>query len=285
MGFTITQGKLEKRMRNLVMVGLLGVLSAAVFATEESAPLPWKKSGLKIGGQAATADSSVTLGINNLGLNINLEEALGMDSSTTSAYVYAYFRNSNNPRHHFDISWFTLKRSSTKTLGQDIVIGDTTFPLGTTVSTYLDMDIIKSSYSYSFIMDDRVDLAFSAGLYILPLSFGIDATGAFQANEGESITAPLPVFGFRGDIALAPKWILHQRAQMFYLEYEDFKGGITDLGFGIEWRPLKYMGFGLDLSSFMARVHAEGGDYPGLDFVGDVQIKTVGLMLYASVFH
>ncbi|MFC1764442.1 hypothetical protein ACFL6U_20530 [Planctomycetota bacterium] len=247
--------------------------------------MPWKKSGLRIGGQAATADSSVTLGINNLGVNVDLEEALGADTSTTSAYVYAFFRNSKNPKHRYDLSWYSLKRSSSKTIGQDITIGDTTFPLGTTINSHLDMDIIKSSYSYSFIQDDRVDLALSAGLYILPIRFGIEASGAFQGNEGESITAPLPVFGFRGDIALAPKWILHQRAQLFYLEYGAFKGGISDLGIGVEWRPLKNVGLGVDLTSFMMRVHAEGGDYPGVDFVGDLRLRTVGLMLYGSVFH
>lgn len=274
-------------MRNLVMMSLLGVLSAAIFAaeTEEAPTMPWKKSGLRIGGQVATASSSLTLGINNLGVNVNLEEALGLDTSVSSAYAYFYFRNSRNPRHRFDLSWVTIQRDSSKTLGQDITIGDTTFPTGTTVRSSYNMDIFKSSYSYSFLQDDRVDLAVTAGLYILPISFSFEATGAIQANEGESITAPLPVFGFRGDIALTPKWILRHRAQVFYLEYEEFQGGITDLGIGIEWRPLKYLGLGFDLSSFTMRVHAEGGDYPGVDFVGDMRFETVGLMLYGSVFH
>lgn len=285
--FSQIQRKTEDMMRNLVMMSLLGVLSAAIFAaeTEEAPTMPWKKSGLRIGGQVATADSSLTLGINNLGVNVNLEEALGLDTSVRSGYAYFFFRNSKSPKHRFDLSWVTLQRDSSKTLGQDITIGDTTFPLGTTVRSSYNMDIFKSSYSYSFIQDDRVDLAISAGLYILPVSFSIEATGAVQGNEADSITAPLPVFGFRGDIALTPKWILHQRAQVFYLEYDNYSGGVTDLGFGIEWRPLKHVGVGIDLSSFTMRVHAEGDDYPGLDFIGDMRFETVGLMLYGSVFH
>ena len=64
------------------------------------------------------------------------------------------------------------------------------------------------------------------GLYIMPISFGIKATGLVDEKGDAKFTAPLPTVGFRMDVALAPKWFFRSGTQIFYLEYQQFKGSI-----------------------------------------------------------
>lgn len=53
------------------------------------------------------------------------------------------------------------------------------------------------SYSYSFFQDDRVDLAVSIGVYVMPIDFGVKVSGVLDEGGSEKFTAPLPVFGLR----------------------------------------------------------------------------------------
>ena len=112
--------------------------------------MPWKQSGLRVGANVTTTESRISLGINNLGFAADLEKALGLKTTTTVARVGTFFRTSKNPRHQCDIGWYAIRRDGQNTLGRDITIGETTFALGTTVNTDLDIDIYKGNYSYSF---------------------------------------------------------------------------------------------------------------------------------------
>jgi hypothetical protein len=77
------------------------------------------------------------------------------------------------------------------------------------------LDIYELAYSYSFLQDDRIDLAALIGLYVMPIDFGINVAGLVNVNESEKFTAPLPVVGLRMDIALAPRWFLRTGTQIF----------------------------------------------------------------------
>ena len=87
-----------------------------------------------------------------------------------------------------------------------------------------NMDIFQLNYSYSFIQDDRLDFAGIAGLYVMPISLGLDVTGLVDDQADQSFTAPLPALGLRLDILLAQKWYFRSSTQLFYIEYEDYTG-------------------------------------------------------------
>ena len=89
-----------------------------------------------------------------------------------------------------------------------------------------NMDIFQLNYSYSFIQDERLDFAGLAGLYIMPISIGLDVTGLVDENADQSFTAPLPALGLRLDILVAPKWYFRGSTQLFYIEYQDYTGSL-----------------------------------------------------------
>ncbi len=73
------------------------------------------------------------------------------------------------------------------------MIGDVTLPAGSRLSTVFNFDIIRTTYSYAFLQDDRVRIAAGLGLYVLPLKYSIKSSTTGDVNiEGADVTLPLP---------------------------------------------------------------------------------------------
>jgi len=245
---------------------------------------PWKRFNLNLGGSANTTSSTVRLGTEGLGLAVDIEDALNLNTTTTSFAIGGYWRFMKRRRHRLDFNWLSFKRSGETTIGRDITIGDLPILKGTQVNTSLEMDMYRVGYSYSFFQDDRIDLGVGMGVYILPVSFEITASGLVTGSEDESITAPLPVINLRADFAITPRWLLRTKFDVFYLEISDFRGGIADSSLAIEYNPFKNVGFGLKLYHFKMKVEAEGSGYPNIDFLGAFEYDVQGAMLYLNFF-
>ena len=213
-----------KKTACICLFALMIILySLSVNADEkENKDKPWERFSFNLGGFVTSLDSDVNLGAKGLNLEVNVEDALDMDSSVSVFRVDGFWRFSRNLRHRLDLGWFDISRDASTTLLQDIEIGDTIFPLGTEVTSSFDLQVFKAAYSYSFFQDDRMDLGVSFGIYVMPVAFEIEASGGFEGDEDESITAPLPVLGLRADFAITPKIFLNYSFDFFYLEYPPF---------------------------------------------------------------
>jgi hypothetical protein len=257
----------------------------ALAGEKTTAELPWEKFSLNLGGFLNATNSSIKLGANGLGATLDMEDLLGMDTATTVFRLEGAWRFTDNRRHRWDLSWFALRRSGETTLLRDLPIDDTTVvPLGSRVNSSFDLDIYKTSYSYSFFQDDRFDLAASIGAFIMPIEFKLDASGAVNAVRSESITAPLPVLGFRADFAITPKVYLRSSMDAFYLEISNFRGLIFDTKAAVEYKAFKNVGFGFGIESFQLGVEANGEDYPGVNFKGTLDFGYLGAQIYAHLY-
>ena len=246
---------------------------------------PWERFSLELGTALYTSDSNVRLGFPGLALDIDVEELIGADSETNVFSLQTFWRFTRNRRHRIDFSYFRFRRKGSRSIGRDIEIGGITIPLGTTVKTQLDYDIFRGSYSYSIFQDDRIDLAVSAGLFVLPIRFKFEATGVVEESVAESITAPLPVVGFRADYAITPRIFFKNRVDFFYLEFNEFKGSLVDLFSLAEFRAFKHFGFGGGIGLSRLNIDAkEENVWPGIDFVGNIRIEGAGLLLYGKYY-
>jgi hypothetical protein len=250
---------------------------------------PWEKFGANFGVFMSTTDTSFRVG-SGVGLDIDVEELLDLDTTSTVFRTDALWRFSKNRRHRLDFTWFAFKRDGTKQIGQDITIEDgdgnpITIDAGTTVNAFFDLDIYEVAYSYSFFQDDRIDLAAGLGLYIMPLDFGLKATGLIDEEGSAKFTAPLPVLGLRMDFALTPQWFIRTGSQIFYLKYENFSGSVLEFRAALEYNPWKHVGIGLGFDSLVVKVEADGQDYPEIDFKGNVEFNYTGFQLYLRIFY
>jgi hypothetical protein len=245
---------------------------------------PWRNFNIDLGVALTALDSSVQFGSSSLGIGVvvDVEDALGLDSSDTVFFANGYYRFGKSRRHRFDFGYAAYRRDSSKVLLNNVPIFDDTLPAGSTVSTEFNFDIIKAGYSYSLLQDDRMDLGIGAGLYIMPIEFSFTST-AIGAKQ-EDITAPLPVLGLRGDFAITRKLFLKMAWDIFYLKIGDFEGSIMSGLLAIEYNFWKNVGFGLGYNDFRVHVEAHGSDYPNLNFFGDIDFEYRALNFYTKIF-
>jgi hypothetical protein len=276
-----------KRIKGIFSLTILLITffpAALAAQSADSKENPWERFSLSLGGFAATMNSSVVLGAKELGtgLAIDVEDALNLDSSLTVFRGDAFVRLGDNKRHRLDFSYYDLRRHATRTLQKDLDIGGNTYPVGATVDSSLDFQIIKGGYSYSLLQDNRVDIALGLGVFVMPIKFEINAAGVRSTSE--SITAPLPFVHFRADVALTPKFFLRQTYEFFYMQVNNFQGSLFNGLLALEYNPWKHIGFGAGYNVFRVFLKASGGDYPNINFTGSMQLDFSGLMLYAKTF-
>jgi hypothetical protein len=274
----------------MIVVILVCILTWAsmLSAAEHEPNTPWETYGVTAGTFFSNLNTSFRLGA-GIGLDVDVEELLDLESSSTVFRLGGLWRFSDNKKHRVDLSWFAFHRSGSKAIAQDIEIenkdGDTvTINAGTQVKTEFNIDIYQVVYGYSFLQDDRIDLATCFGLYVMPIDYSIRAVGAANLSGQQEFTAPLPTIGLRLDIALTPKWFFRSGAQLFYLEYEQFRGSLLSSNTAIEYKPCKYFGLGLGVDSFNLSVEAREEDYPSIDLAGNIEFEYIGVQLYARFF-
>lgn len=247
--------------------------------------LPWERFNVQAGAFFAAMDDKVTIGPAGAGVAIDLEQLLGLKTHNTVFRVGGLYRFGEERRHRMDLEYFYFNRSATKTIGQQITVGDNvTIGAGANVETTFNLQIVKGAYSYSFFQDDRMDLAASIGLFVMPLKLEITASGVGGNSGSLDFTAPLPVLGLRGDFAITPKWFLRTKVEFFYLEYQNFRGSLVDTNIAVDYNPWKNFGIGVGLENFRMGLTADGGDYPSLSFAGSVKMQFIGAQLYARYF-
>jgi hypothetical protein len=274
----------------MIWIAGFAVAAPAAYAESDDAPrTPWDKVSLQAGYFFTTTNTSLRFG-SGIGIEIEAEELLGLDTTSDVFRVGGYWRFTKNRRHRLDLSWFSLNRSGERSVDQEFVIEDPdgneiTIPAGTRVDAFFNLDIYKAQYSYSFFQDDRIDLAFVVGLYIMPIEAGFSASGLIDYDLEEKFTAPLPVIGLRNDIALTPKWIVLSGFQVLYLEIDQFEGSIFQANAALEYRPWKHIGLGLGFDLLHLQVEADGEeDYPGIDLRGNIEFTYAGLSVYGKIY-
>lgn len=277
-------------MSRKIFVGLLLALSFAILPLSAHAAgntaynLPWEKFNIQAGVFFAALDDKVQVGVGGAGVLVDVEDVLGIKAQNTVFRVGGDYRFGEKRLHRVDLEYFYFNRSANKTLGQDITVDNVVFNAGTNVDSTFNFQILKAAYSYSFFQDDRMDLAASIGLFVMPIKFEVNAVNVASKNKELKFTAPLPVLGLRGDFAITPRWFFRSKIEFFYLEYQNFTGGLMDTNLAIEYNPWKNFGFGFGFENFRVKLSAEGNDFPKIDFNGEVKVQYLGAQLYARYF-
>ena len=281
-----------KKTARLALITALCLVFARPASADDGDPeaLPWATGYVNLGYYVVGLDSGFRLGTDNLGIgiDINVEEFLGLDSTDTAFRLDAGYRFGKTRRHGVDFSWFGFDRDSTRQVGTEIQLppelGGGTIPVGTTIDSIFDFDIFKLKYRYSAFLDDRIDLNVGTGLYVMPIEYGLRELGGKFTKE--DITAPLPVISVGFDLAITPKWFLRQGLDLMYLKLGDFEGRIMDTHLAVEYRGWKNVALGAGIDGILVKIDAEDEtDYPGIDMVGVVKFSYIGALAYVKFYY
>jgi hypothetical protein len=279
-------GKVPAGTVAVLIVALFLVLApvSSLAADNTTYNLPWEKFSIQGGAFFAGLNNKVTVGSEGAGVAVDLEQALGLDTQNTVFRLGTLYRIGEKRRHRVDLDYLYFNRTASKTVGEDIVVNDNIITAGTKVETTFNYQIIRAAYSYSFFQDDRMDLAASIGLFVMPIKFELSASGLGSRQGDFNFTAPLPALGLRGDFAITPRWFLRTNLDFFWLEYQSFKGMLVDSRVAVEYNPWEHFGFGLGFDNFRLALEAKDKDYPGVDFQGQIKSQFMGVQLYARYF-
>ena len=180
------------------------------------------------------------------GTEVDVEGDLGVDSSDTVFRLDGYYRF--NQKHRVDFSWFDLSRTGTKQIQRDIDWNDSSFPIDTVINSEFDLAIYKAAYTWSFLQRDAGYIGLTAGLYIADIKTALSAPSIMTQEIGD-ITAPLPVFGLRGEYNFSEKWSFRASGEFFVFEYDDFDGSLYDLYVGLDYQLFDRMAVGVGINS------------------------------------
>ena len=267
-----------------VLAGVWLVVITGLAHAESDDAKVWPKFELAVGGFVTNNDTDIQINSATLGagVNVNLEDALGIDASSNTYRVDLLYRFGETRRNEIEFHYFKNKRDGSKVLQEDIQVGDQIFPAGTGVNTDNSLTFYNVDYVYNFLMDDRVRLGGSVGLHTTAIKLSISENGGGRA-ESDNVTAPLPMIGLRLDVVLAQHWRMKTALNLFYIEYDNYTGRLSDTFVGVEYAPWKHFGLGAGLNAINYYIEADGGsDFTS--FNGSFDYRLTGLMFYGKYF-
>lgn len=264
------------------MIHLILALALQAAAPQPVEKKPWRDFEFKVGGYLAAVDTTIeVVGENGVGAGFDVEDLLGLDKSVFSFRIEASGALAERHRLHFN--FFDISRSADRVLGRDVEFDGTVYPLGTDVDSRMSIQRYDLTYGYSFLQDDRMDLAVTFGIHGMRTALRLDSQD-LGVQEEERFFLPIPLPGLRMDFALTPKFWLRQRIELLWIGTETFSGLMSDLAIAVEYEAFEHVAIGLGYNTVAMRLKMENNEFPAASFEGDFDFQFSGLQFYVNLF-
>lgn len=242
----------------IVAIILLTLLSTPALSTEEKSGHIDNRDRLYVRvGTYIIGHNNTNISLTSpyvLGVNLSTTEDLNMESPSQVARLDGYYRIKGN--HAVGFSYYRINQQGKTQIGREIELpdpdnpgGSVTLPVGAQVESYLNSDILKLNYLWSFYNTSRTTLALNAGLHITKMEAGIKGelvVGDPQSVESVSadVTAPLPVIGLRFSFKPKSKIRLLYESNVFLISIADYNGSYSDHSLSAEYQFWRFGGLG-----------------------------------------
>jgi hypothetical protein len=227
-----------------------------------------------LGTTVMTSNTQAQLSGNfGVGTIVDFEDAFGISETEWAPQGLARWRFSE--RWRLELEYFTLNRSNTKTLDQDIVWGDNTISAGSEVDASFDVSVARLSCGYSFFKTQDKELGVALGFHLTNFRAELDTT--IGSQEDAKLLAPLPVISMYGQFGLTDLWAVQGRLDALKLSSDPFYGHIFSVGVDALCQPWEHFGFG-----FGWRTLQINGGVDADDWNGDINTTFTGPILFVS---
>ena len=215
-----------------------------------------------------------------VGAKINLEDDLGMDTKAKVFRLDGHYRFTD--AHKVEFAYYSINTSGSKTISEDLNFDGVTYKAGASISSFLDVDIYKVNYSYSFYHNEKVELSIGAGLHIMDISTGLSGNATVDGSaesfvaENVDVLAPLPVIGFDLDYAVTPRFHVRGSVDYFGISVDQYSGSLTDVLISADYQAFDNFGLGAGLN--VTSLDAEVDD----DTKYELDQRVTGVLVYLS---
>jgi hypothetical protein len=158
-------------------------------------------------------------------------------------------------RHRLLFNYFRYAQDRDYALGQDLVLGDTTIPAGTTARFDTEFDLGGLVYDFAVVESPTASIGLQLGAQRAKLAAEVavdSADGRFTARQSETGTAP--VVGVR----------LGQYLDADWGDFGDYDGDLTRANALVEYRFTQNFGIHAGYDWFKLNVRRHGGPGPAL---------------------
>jgi hypothetical protein len=169
------------------------------------------------------------------GTNINVEDILGLNKNKFQPRFAFTWRPGN--RHELEVGYQFVRRDATKAVERDFVFRDTTFHVGTRVSSTFNSDQLFLNYRYAFYSTPTSQIGMGVGVGALFLDVSLDALAAGSNNSvafgvGKKYTAPTGSIGGFGKWAFGSQSLLLADLRAIKVNISDldatiYEGGVS----------------------------------------------------------
>jgi len=231
-------------------------------------------------------NGSLSGSANTSGQNIDFDKRFGTDADQTRLRAEVLWRIT--PRQYLRFSYFNNAVQHTQAINQNFAWGDYTFLAGGEVTAEVKSRVYELDYEFAFLRRPNYAIVAGAGIHFEDLTLKlagnasltvdtptgpVEQTATFT-SKSNSVPAPLPVLGLRGDWAVSPRIYLDASAQVFALSYQGINGNWSDLRAGATWMFNDHFGIGMSYDRFA--VHA---DLSKAGFTGRLNFGYQGLLI------
>jgi hypothetical protein len=290
-GLMRRQGRVHTLRLVAVSLVAVGVAMSARAQDTPTEDLLKDRFVINLGGFAVTStiNGSLKGSANTSGQNINFDKQFGTDGNQTRVRLDFLWRIT--PTQHLRFSYFDDDVRRTRTIDQDLAWGDYTFIAGGQVTAETKFQVYELAYEFAFLRRQNYEIAAIAGIHFdhLTLKLSGDASltvdtpagpveePATFASKSNSVPAPLPVLGLRGDWAVSPHVYLDASGEVFKLSYQGINGNWADLRVGATWMFSHHFGVGVGYDHFATHVDLSKGS-----FNGRLNFGYQGLLIYVK---
>jgi len=230
------------------------LLSLALFSSFLQAEEFGDTFKIRLGGYLLS-DNKTTVSATTdqlVGARIDLQDDLGMDTKANVFRLDGHYRF--NDAHKVEFAYYSIKINGTNSISEALEFEGAVYQANASISSFLNMDIYKLNYAYSFYHNEKVELSIGAGLHVMDISTGLSGQASIDGNtasftsESVDVLAPLPVIGFDLDYAVTPRFHVRGSVDYFGLSVDKYSGSFTDVLISADYQAFDNFGLGAGLN-------------------------------------
>jgi hypothetical protein len=214
-------------MNRYGLFAVLAFLLAGAAQAEDYLSPTEERVRLSLG--AVYLDSNTNIQIDSsagvVGTPVNAERDFGMDKSDFEAKFQIMLRAGERSRLRFD--YFSLDRTGSATINQDILFRNVELLPGDPVDSNLSIDVLSITYGYSFIHNEKFELAATLGVNITDISARARVnTATRHVDQTEDEAGPFPTVGLDATYVISKRFYVDGRVQYFRANVDDLDGSL-----------------------------------------------------------
>lgn len=195
-----------------------------------------------------------------IGTELDLETELGLkarDALFAGGMTWNIAR-----RHSLDLLYFELGRRGTRTVDHEINFRDLTYPFQATINSLFETNVLRLSYGYAFISDDRQQLMGQIGVHYTKVKAALNSTVGSISTEADT-DVPLPVIGLAYKRRLGDRFAFDATAQFFRLTFDDYDGSLDNAAANFYWGPAHHFSMFVGYNYYRIKLDATKPDWNG----------------------